>query len=179
VKPRTKKPLVVLGLREHIFTHSLSASAYFMSQQEYLFGTMWQRAWGGVAMGTGTLLPLRSHIRQANGYCRWSRTISLHTPQRAGIMASPLRVRMHYGWVQQASVAPPGLALLPRHLRTRSTGMPTVQSAPITPRRRHPDLFDKVWIATRGGTAKASSVVNVSEDIFAGEPPRHAVRFTR
>jgi hypothetical protein len=45
VKPRTRKPLVVLGLREHIFTHSLSASAFFMSQQEYLFGTMWQRAW--------------------------------------------------------------------------------------------------------------------------------------
>lgn len=27
------RPLVVLGLREHVFTHSLSASAYFMSQQ--------------------------------------------------------------------------------------------------------------------------------------------------
>ena len=36
--------------------HNLSSCAYFMSQQEYLFGTMWQR-----------------------------------------VMASPLRVRMHYG----------------------------------------------------------------------------------
>ncbi|RYE83370.1 MAG: hypothetical protein EOO65_04065, partial [Methanosarcinales archaeon] len=88
VKPTTGRPVVVAGLREHIFTHSLSSSAYFMSQQEYLFGTMWQR-----------------------------------------IMASPLRVRMHYG---------------------------------------HPDIFDKVFMMTRGGTAKASAVVNVSEDIFAG-----------
>lgn len=84
----SKKPLVVLGLREHVFTHSLSASAFFMSQQEYLFGTLWQR-----------------------------------------VMASPFKVRMHYG---------------------------------------HPDLFDKVWITTRGSTAKASSIINISEDIFAG-----------
>ena len=31
-----------------------------------------------------------------------------------------------------------------------------------------PDFFDKVFVSTRGGTAKASAVVNVSEDIFAG-----------
>jgi len=59
-----------------------------MSEQETLFGVMWQR-----------------------------------------VMASPLRVRMHYG---------------------------------------HPDIFDKVWALSRGGTAKASVGVNVSEDIFAG-----------
>jgi callose synthase len=56
VKPATGRPVAVVGLREHIFTHCLSSSAYFMSQQEYLFGTMWQR-----------------------------------------LMASPLRVRFHYG----------------------------------------------------------------------------------
>jgi hypothetical protein len=82
------RPLVCLGLREHIYTHSLSAPAFFMAQQEYLFGTLWQR-----------------------------------------LMASPLRTRLHYG---------------------------------------HPDIFDAVWVAVRGGTAKASSVVNVSEDVFAG-----------
>ena len=82
------RPVVVVGLREHIFTQCLSAPAYFMAQQEYLFGVMWQR-----------------------------------------LMASPLDVRMHYG---------------------------------------HPDIFDKVWAASRGGTAKASVGVNVSEDIFAG-----------
>lgn len=82
------KPVVLVGLREHIFTHTLSSPAYFMSEQEYLFGTLMQR-----------------------------------------IMASPLRVRMHYG---------------------------------------HPDIADKVFLFTRGGQAKASSVVNVSEDIFAG-----------
>ena len=37
------RPVVVVGLREHIFTQVLSAPAYFMSQQEYLFGVMWQR----------------------------------------------------------------------------------------------------------------------------------------
>jgi hypothetical protein len=43
VSPTSGRPLVVAGLREHIFTHSLSSAAFFMSQQEYLFGTMWQR----------------------------------------------------------------------------------------------------------------------------------------
>lgn len=86
-KPTSGKPIVVAGLREHIFTHSLSSSAWFMSQQEYLYGTMWQR-----------------------------------------IMASPLRVRMHCG---------------------------------------HPDMFDKVFMMTRGGTSKASKVINAS-DTFSG-----------
>jgi callose synthase len=45
------------------------------------------------------------------------------------LMASPLRVRLHYG---------------------------------------HPDLFDAVWINTRGGTSKGSTTINVSEDMFAG-----------
>ena len=32
----------------------------------------------------------------------------------------------------------------------------------------HPDLFDAVWITTRGGTSKGSNTINVSEDMFAG-----------
>jgi callose synthase len=40
--PATGRPLVMLGLREHIYTGGLSAPAYFMSQQEHLFGTMFQ-----------------------------------------------------------------------------------------------------------------------------------------
>jgi len=82
------RPLVILGLREHIFTSDLSAPALFMGQQEYLFGTMMQR-----------------------------------------IMAEPLHTRYHYG---------------------------------------HPDLLDKVFIGTRGGSAKAAAGINVSEDIYAG-----------
>jgi callose synthase len=88
VSPDSGRPVVCLGLREHIYTHALSAPAFFMSQQEYLFGVMFQR-----------------------------------------IMASPLHVRLHYG---------------------------------------HPDTFDRIWMGTRGGVAKASAIVNVSEDIFAG-----------
>ena len=87
-RPATGRPVVMLGIREHIFTHSLSAPAWFMSQQEYLFGVMFQR-----------------------------------------LMSSPLYVRFHYGY---------------------------------------PDCFDKLWMFSRGGTAKASAVINVSEDIFAG-----------
>jgi callose synthase len=45
------------------------------------------------------------------------------------VMASPLRVRQHYG---------------------------------------HPDLVYWAWLGTRGGTAKASAHINVSEDVFAG-----------
>ncbi|KAJ8612338.1 hypothetical protein CTAYLR_008360 [Chrysophaeum taylorii] len=32
----------------------------------------------------------------------------------------------------------------------------------------HPDIFDKLWFATRGGVSKASKGINLSEDIFAG-----------
>lgn len=52
----SRRPLVMLGLKEDIYTASLSAPAQFMAAQERLFGSMWQR-----------------------------------------LMASPLRVRCHYG----------------------------------------------------------------------------------
>eukprot|EP00246_Nothoceros_aenigmaticus_P012554 TRINITY_DN3954_c0_g1_i1.p1 TRINITY_DN3954_c0_g1~~TRINITY_DN3954_c0_g1_i1.p1 ORF type:complete len:892 (+),score=168.20 TRINITY_DN3954_c0_g1_i1:405-3080(+) len=45
------------------------------------------------------------------------------------VLATPLKVRMHYG---------------------------------------HPDVFDRLWFLSRGGISKASKVINISEDIFAG-----------
>lgn len=35
----------------------------------------------------------------------------------------------------------------------------------------HPDVFDRVFHITRGGISKASRVINISEDIFAGITP--------
>ncbi|XP_057511748.1 callose synthase 11-like [Actinidia eriantha] len=32
----------------------------------------------------------------------------------------------------------------------------------------HPDVFDRFWFLTRSGISKASRVINISEDIFAG-----------
>ncbi|XP_028797659.1 callose synthase 7, partial [Neltuma alba] len=78
----------ILGLREHIFTGSVSSLAWFMSNQETSFVTIGQR-----------------------------------------ILANPLRVRFHYG---------------------------------------HPDIFDRIFHITRGGISKASRVINLSEDVFAG-----------
>ncbi|XP_019187117.1 PREDICTED: callose synthase 2-like [Ipomoea nil] len=78
----------ILGLREHIFTGSVSSLAWFMSMQETSFVTIGQR-----------------------------------------LLANPLKVRFHYG---------------------------------------HPDIFDRLFHLTRGGVSKASSVINLSEDIFAG-----------
>ncbi|KAM1010652.1 callose synthase 7-like isoform X1 [Malus sylvestris] len=82
-----RKP-TILGLREHIFTGSVSSLAWFMSNQETSFVTIGQR-----------------------------------------ILANPLRVRFHYG---------------------------------------HPDIFDRIFHITRGGISKASKIINLSEDIFAG-----------
>lgn len=82
-----RKP-TILGLRENIFTGSVSSLAWFMSAQEMSFVTLGQR-----------------------------------------VLANPLKVRMHYG---------------------------------------HPDVFDRFWFLTRGGISKASRVINISEDIFAG-----------
>ncbi|KAJ3670612.1 hypothetical protein LUZ60_008038 [Juncus effusus] len=82
-----RKP-TLLGIREHVFTGSVSSLAWFMSAQETSFVTLGQR-----------------------------------------VLANPLKVRMHYG---------------------------------------HPDVFDRLWFITRGGISKASRVINISEDIFAG-----------
>ncbi|CAN1229140.1 Callose synthase 7, partial [Linum perenne] len=89
VTPRrgSRKP-TILGLREHIFTGSVSSLAWFMSNQETSFVTIGQR-----------------------------------------ILANPLRVRFHYG---------------------------------------HPDIFDRLFHITRGGISKASKIINLSEDVFAG-----------
>ncbi|XP_027148631.1 callose synthase 9 [Coffea eugenioides] len=78
----------ILGVREHVFTGSVSSLALFMSNQETSFVTLGQR-----------------------------------------VLAKPLKVRMHYG---------------------------------------HPDVFDRVFHITRGGISKASRVINISEDIYAG-----------
>ncbi|KAF3976520.1 hypothetical protein CMV_000294 [Castanea mollissima] len=78
----------ILGLREHIFTGSVSSLAWFMSNQENSFVTIGQR-----------------------------------------LLANPLKVRFHYG---------------------------------------HPDVFDRLFHLPRGGVSKASKVINLSEDIFAG-----------
>ncbi|ESW21090.1 hypothetical protein PHAVU_005G040900 [Phaseolus vulgaris] len=78
----------ILGLREYIFTGSVSSLAWFMSNQEHSFVTIGQR-----------------------------------------LLAYPLKVRFHYG---------------------------------------HPDVFDRLFHLTRGGVSKASRVINLSEDIFAG-----------
>jgi len=78
----------ILGVREHIFTGSVSSLAWFMSNQETSFVTIGQR-----------------------------------------VLANPLRVRFHYG---------------------------------------HPDVFDRLFHVTRGGVSKASKIINLSEDIFAG-----------
>lgn len=83
----TRKPNI-LGVREHIFTASVSSLAWFMSAQETSFVTLGQR-----------------------------------------VLAKPLKIRLHYG---------------------------------------HPDVFDRIWFLSRGGVSKASKVINISEDIFAG-----------
>ncbi|XP_024190298.1 callose synthase 2 [Rosa chinensis] len=88
LKNHDGRPPTILGLREHIFTGSVSSLAWFMSNQETSFVTIGQR-----------------------------------------LLASPLRVRFHYG---------------------------------------HPDVFDRLFHLTRGGISKASKVINLSEDIFAG-----------
>ncbi|KAL6641747.1 hypothetical protein ACP70R_019928 [Stipagrostis hirtigluma subsp. patula] len=77
----------ILGVREHVFTGSVSSLASFMSNQETSFVTLGQR------------------------------------------VLAYLKVRMHYG---------------------------------------HPDVFDRIFHITRGGVSKASRVINISEDIYAG-----------
>ncbi|XP_057970390.1 callose synthase 10 [Malania oleifera] len=88
VKNHGIRPPTILGVREHVFTGSVSSLAWFMSNQETSFVTLGQR-----------------------------------------VLAYPLKVRMHYG---------------------------------------HPDVFDRIFHITRGGISKASRVINISEDIYAG-----------
>lgn len=39
----------------------------------------------------------------------------------------------------------------------------------------HPDVFDRIFHITRGGISKASRVINISEDIYAG---KHEICFS-
>ncbi|CAI5724003.1 unnamed protein product [Peronospora destructor] len=82
-----KRPLTIIGFREHVFTGGVSNLASFMSIQELSFVSLGQR------------------------------------------MLALFHVRQHYG---------------------------------------HPDIFDKLFAMSCGGTAKASKGINLSEDIFAG-----------
>lgn len=83
-----RKAPTIVGMRENIFTGSVSSLAGFMSNQESSFVTIGQR-----------------------------------------VLANPLKVRFHYG---------------------------------------HPDVFERLFHITSGGISKASKLVNLSEDIFAG-----------
>ena len=38
----------------------------------------------------------------------------------------------------------------------------------MPPVLRHPDFFDAFWASNRGSVSKASPILNLSEDIFAG-----------
>ncbi|KAF5748796.1 hypothetical protein HS088_TW04G00755 [Tripterygium wilfordii] len=82
------RPATILGVREHVFTGSVSSLASFMSNQETSFVTLGQR-----------------------------------------VLANALKVCMHYV---------------------------------------HPDVFDRVSHVTQDGISKASRIINISEDIFAG-----------
>lgn len=42
----------------------------------------------------------------------------------------------------------------------------------------HPDVFDRLFHLTRGGVSKASKVINLSEDIFAGTVSSNSSLFT-
>lgn len=39
----------------------------------------------------------------------------------------------------------------------------------------HPDVFDRIFHITRGGISKASRVINISEDIYAGTNRMHLI----
>jgi callose synthase len=84
---KVKRPLTIIGFREHVFTGGVSNLASFMSIQELSFVSLGQR------------------------------------------MLAMFHVRQHYG---------------------------------------HPDIFDKLFAMSTGGTAKPSKGINLSEDIFAG-----------
>lgn len=83
-----RRPVALVGAREHVFTSSLSTTAMFMSLQELHFGVVLQR-----------------------------------------VMHKLLHTRLHYG---------------------------------------HPDFCDRHFATARGGFAKASRGINVSEDVYAG-----------
>ncbi|EFH57733.1 hypothetical protein ARALYDRAFT_482666 [Arabidopsis lyrata subsp. lyrata] len=98
----------ILGVREHVFTGSVSSLAWFMSNQETSFVTLGQRV---------LAYPLKATFHFELFFI-----VEL-------VSSLVFRVRMHYG---------------------------------------HPDVFDRIFHITRGGISKASRVINISEDIYAG-----------
>ncbi|CAJ1977778.1 unnamed protein product [Sphenostylis stenocarpa] len=120
----------ILGLREHIFTGSVSSLAWFMSNQETSFVTIGQR------LLANPLNPIVLDVRGYSGKKLSSTSTRDIAKIEYMIENNPLltslckvKVRFHYG---------------------------------------HPDVFDRLFHLTRGGVSKASKVINLSEDIFAG-----------
>lgn len=43
----------------------------------------------------------------------------------------------------------------------------------------HPDVFDRLFHITQGGMSKASKGINLSEDIYAGEPTTRCLTYNQ
>ena len=51
---------------------------------------------------------------------------------------------------------------------SKGQGTADAESVRVPPVLRHPDFFDAFWASNRGSVSKASPILNLSEDIFAG-----------
>ncbi|KAF7833505.1 callose synthase 7-like [Senna tora] len=170
---------------------SVSSLAWFMSNQETSFVTIGQRILANPLRTSSYSLPysyrqIQTFIR-ALGICRtrhW--VLSLHhrssmvlglDPISSGIDFSKFVIVLSIG-TAPVQVLGAGTAASPTTVTMLSVVEPVASSAEvIVPNRNpvwvrfhygHPDIFDRIFHITRGGISKASKVINLSEDIFAG-----------
>ncbi|KAK2968255.1 hypothetical protein RJ640_030305 [Escallonia rubra] len=133
------RPPTILGVREHVFTGSVSSLAWFMSNQETSFVTLGQRVLA-YPLNYGALSYLYSSLvieaSTSHADVEYSDngivdpTSATRFDSLSSSLALSVQVRMHYG---------------------------------------HPDIFDRIFHISRGGISKASRVINISEDIYAGK----------
>ncbi|KAI3669007.1 hypothetical protein L6452_40226 [Arctium lappa] len=172
------RPPTILGVREHIFTGSVSSLAWFMSNQETSFVTIGQRVLAR-PLKYVTLLNCtkKKHVTYEDAISLSifeNKEDKSNQGNRVGpdnrLLNDISRGNGELSTVEQVLSGVPSLMLIGHHRSSMLQGR--LEQVLLGGRVRfhygHPDVFDRIFHITRGGISKASKGINLSEDIFAG-----------
>ncbi|KAF4376972.1 hypothetical protein F8388_022688, partial [Cannabis sativa] len=177
------RPPTILGVREHVFRGSVSSLAWLMSNQETSFVTLGQRVLASPLKKviSSAILDLRCRVELCL-FALWGH----HLTAFLEIILTPFgkpsgsfdKLSKKKKWTKrkEPKVDFPSNKLSEKKKETkreRAAWKRLERGEPLgKPEFRmhygHPDVFDRVFHITRGGISKASRVINISEDIFAG-----------
>ncbi|KVI06253.1 Glycosyl transferase, family 48, partial [Cynara cardunculus var. scolymus] len=156
------RPPTILGVREHVFTGSVSSLAWFMSNQETSFVTLGQRVLAYPLKVTCKELKLVhsvSGVTILNLFCLRDDEVvaearQFSSPRNSGGFCGVMGMLYVHRLPERCKAS----------LKKQRIGL----CDKVRMHYGHPDVFDRIFHISRGGISKASRVINISEDIYAG-----------